>query len=382
MTSHRFVLSGALHAISPAALAAASLTCLVTCLLAVPLHAEPPGYGELAASQAGQNAQPGARRSPAHVSPPPADEVSPQEQALIAAPYPPHFNADPKTAAEWKALIDARAAVTARVVPGLKERFQLTVEPRLIAGVKSYVVTPATIPAKNANRLLVHVHGGGYVFAPGDAALPEALLLAGFGGFKVISVDYRMPPDAPYPAAMDDAMAVWKEAVKMAPPKNMAIFGTSTGGAMTLAMVLRAKAENLPLPGAIAPGTPWSDIAKVGDTYETNEWVDNILVTWDGWLGRAAKLYANGTDLKHPYISPIYGDFTGFPPAILTSGTRDLFLSNTVRTHRKLRRAGVEADLNVYEGQSHAQYGADPNAPETKEAFTDIANFFDRHLGN
>jgi acetyl esterase/lipase len=100
------------------------------------------------------------------------------------------------------------------------------------------------------------------------------------------------------------------------------------------------------------------------------------------WLGRAAKLYANGTDLKNPYISPIYGDFSGFPPAILTSGTRDLFLSNTVRTHRKLRRAGVEADLNVYEGQSHAQYGFDPSAPETKEAFTDIANFFDRHLGN
>jgi acetyl esterase/lipase len=370
MTAYRFVL--------PAAL---SLTCLLTSL-AVPLHAQPAGYGELAAGQAAQNVQAGARRSPAHVSPVPTEEVSPQEQALIAAPYPPHFNADPKTAAEWKELINARAAVTAKAVPVLKDRFQLNVEPKLIAGVKAYIVTPATIPAKNANRLLVHVHGGGYVFGPGEAALPEALLLAGFGGFKVISVDYRMPPDAPYPAAMDDAMAVWKEAVKMAPPKNMAIFGTSTGGAMTLAMVLRAKAENLPLPGAIAPGTPWSDIAKVGDTYETNEWVDNVLVTWDGWLGRAAKLYAAGASLKNPYISPIYGDFSGFPPAILTSGTRDLFLSNTVRTHRKLRRAGVEADLNVYEGQSHAQYGFDPNASETKEAFTDIANFFDRHLGN
>ena len=166
----------------------------------------------------------------------------------------------------------------------------------------------------------------------------------------------------------------------MAPPKNMAIFGTSTGGAMTLAMVLRAKAENLPLPGAIAPGTPWSDIDKVGDTYETNEWVDNILVTWDGWLGRAAKLYANGTDLKDPYISPIYGDFSGFPPAILTSGTRDLFLSNTVRVHRKMRAAGVEAELVVFEGQSHAQYAADPFAPETKEHFEEVARFFDKHL--
>jgi acetyl esterase/lipase len=160
----------------------------------------------------------------------------------------------------------------------------------------------------------------------------------------------------------------------------MAIFGTSTGGAMTLAMVLRAKDEKLPRPAAIAPGTPWADIGKIGDTYASNEWVDNVLVTWDGWLGRAAKLYANGESLKNPYISPIYGDFRGFPPTILTSGTRDLFLSNTVRTHRKLRRAGVVAELNVYEGQSHAQYQFNINAPETREAFTDIAKFFDKHL--
>jgi acetyl esterase/lipase len=263
----------------------------------------------------------------------------------------------------------------------MKEKFGVTVEPTNIGGIKSFIVTPRTIPDANRNRLLVHVHGGGYVFGPGEAALPEAILLSGIGGFKVISVDYRMPPDFPYPAAMDDAMAAWKEAVKMADPRNMAIFGTSTGGAMTLAMVLRAKAEKLPLPAAIAPGTPWSDIGKIGDTYETNEWVDNVLVTWDGWLGRAAKLYADGHDLADPFISPIYGDFAGFPPTILTSGTRDLFLSNTVRTHRKLRRAGVEADLNVYEGLSHAQYAASMNAPETKEAFTDIARFFDRHLG-
>jgi dienelactone hydrolase len=183
-------------------------------------------------------------------------------------------------------------------------------------------------------------------------------------------------------AAMDDATAVWKELVKKHKPRNMAVFGTSTGGAMTLALVLRAKAEKLPIPAAIAPGTPWSDIAKIGDTYETNEWIDNVLVTWDGWLGRAAKLYAAGRDLKDPQLSPIYGDFAGFPPTILTSGTRDLFLSNTVRTHRKLRRAGVTADLHVYEGQSHAQYGFNADAPETKEAFTEIARFFDRHLGH
>jgi monoterpene epsilon-lactone hydrolase len=338
-------------------------------------------YDQTAAAQAAANGKPGARTLPAHVLQVPTAEISPQVQALIVGPYPPHMNADPKDAAEWKELINRRAAQAIAQLPAMKEKLGVTVEPTVIAGVKSFIVTPKTIPAANRNRLLVHVHGGGYVFGPGEAALPEAILLAGFGGFKVISVDYRMPPDFPYPAAMDDAMAVWKAAVKMAKPANMAIFGTSTGGAMTLAMVLRAKAEKLPLPAAIAPGTPWSDIDKIGDSYASNEWVDNVLVSWDGWLGRAAKLYAAGHDLKDPYISPIYGDFRGFPPTILTSGTRDLFLSNTVRTHRKLRRAGVVAELNVYEGMSHAQYSFDMSAPETKEAFTDIARFFDKHLG-
>jgi acetyl esterase/lipase len=346
------------------------------------VQAQPSGYNETAAAQGAANAQPGARRSPARVSPVPTNEVSPQMQAMIGGPYPPHFNADPKDAAEWKELINRRAALVVAGLPALKEKLGVTVESTKIGGVNAFIVTPKAIAPRNKKRLLMHVHGGGYVFGPGESGLPEAMLLAGFGGYKVVSVDYRMPPDHPYPAAMDDATAVWKELVKKHKPRNMAVFGTSTGGAMTLALVLRAKAEKLPIPAAIAPGTPWSDIARIGDTYETNEWIDNVLVTWDGWLGRAAKLYAAGRDLKDPQLSPIYGDFAGFPPTILTSGTRDLFLSNTVRTHRKLRRAGVTADLHVYEGQSHAQYGFNADAPETREAFTEIARFFDRHLGH
>ena len=163
--------------------------------------------------------------------------------------------------------------------------------------------------------------------------------------------------------------------------KNVGIFGTSTGGGMTLAMVLRAKMEHLPLPGAIAPGTPWSDMTKTGDSFYANEMVDNVLVSDDGFLHAAALLYANGHDLKDPLLSPVYGDMHGFPPTILTTGTRDLFLSNTVRVHRKLREAGVEAVLQVFEGESHAQYYRDINAPETKEYNAEIAGFFDRHLG-
>jgi acetyl esterase/lipase len=301
-------------------------------------------------------------------------------QAMIGAPFPPHFNADPKTPAEWKDLIDRRAKLSIANVPVMKEKLGVRVEETKIAGVHCFIVTPNKIPPENRRRLLVHVHGGGYVFGPGEAALPEAIMMAGFGGFKVISVDYRMPPDFPYPAAMDDAMAVWKEVVKANDPKKTAIFGTSTGGGMTLAMVLRAIKEGLPLPAAIAPGTPWSHITETGDTYFANEMLDNVLVSYRGWLGDAAKLYANGTDLKDPMLSPIYGDFHGFPPAILTTGTRDLFLSNTVRTHRKLRDAGIEAQLIVFEGLSHAQYLFDPAMPESKEHFREVTAFFERHL--
>lgn len=325
-------------------------------------------------------AQEGTRKAPARDIPVPTAEVSPAMQAVIGAPLQATWNTHPKDAAAWKELINARAEAVAKTLPAMRERLGVKVEPTKIGGVSAFIVTPDNIPEANRDRVLVHVHGGGYVFFPGESGTREAILMAGYGKFKVISVDYRMPPDHPYPAAMDDAMAVWKEVVKTNDPKKMAIFGTSTGGGMTLAMVLRARKEGLPLPAATAPGTPWSDMTKTGDTFFTNEMIDNILVSNDGWLGDAAKLYAGGTDLKDPQLSPVYGDYAGFPPTILTSGTRDLFLSNTVRVHRKLRQAGVVSDLHVFEGQSHAQYAGDPYAPETKEHFGELAAFFDKHL--
>ncbi len=272
------------------------------------------------------------------------------------------------------------AADAVAAIPDLRAALHVKIEPATIGGVKAYIITPETIAPTNRNRLLIYFHGGGFVLRPGEAGLPEAMQMAGFGHFKVISVDYRMPPDFPYPAAMDDAMAVYRATLKTMKPKNIGLFGTSAGGNIVLEMVLRAKSEKLPLPGAIAPGTPWSDMTKTGDSYFTNEMTDNILVSYDGFWGAAAKLYANGRDLKDPQFSPVNGDMHGFPPTILTSGTRDLFLSNTVRVHRKMRLAGVEADLQVFEGQSHAQYNRDIHAPETIDYNNEVARFFDKHL--
>jgi epsilon-lactone hydrolase len=332
------------------------------------------------APQALGQAPSGAREVPARSVPVP-ETVSPQVQKLIGAPLTPTWNVIPSTPDEWKAQVNAGAEATVKTLPALREALKVKVEPMTIDGVKAYMVSAVDIPPENQNRLLVHVHGGCFVSFPGESGTAEAIYLAGFGRLKVISVDYRMPPDHPYPAALDDAMTVWKAAVKMADPKKMAIFGSSAGGNLTLAMVLRAKQEGLPLPAAIAPGTPMSDLTGAGDTFQTNAILDNVLVSYDASCTKRAALYTAGRDLKDPLLSPVYADMHGFPPTILTSGTRDLLLSNTVRVHRKLRQAGVEAVLQVFEGQAHAQYYRDVTAPETKDAFEEIATFFNKHLG-
>jgi acetyl esterase/lipase len=318
---------------------------------------------------------------PAKTLPVPQGDVSPQVQKLIAAPLRSGWNVLPKTGEEWKPIADAGAEPTIKNLPGLLERMNVKIEKSTVDGVRVFMVTPGTIAPENANRLVIHMHGGCYVLNPREAGLPEAVLLAGFGGFKVIAVEYRMPPEAYFPAALDDGMTVYKNALKSMPAKNIGFIGTSAGGALVLEMGLRAKQLNLPMPGAISSGTPMSDVTKVGDTFYTNELVDNVLVSRDGFCDAGAKVYANGHDMKDPLISPVYGDYTGFAPTILTSGTRDLLLSNTVRVHRKLRDAGVESFLQVFEGQSHAHYLRDDSAPETKATFKEISGFFDKHMG-
>jgi monoterpene epsilon-lactone hydrolase len=319
------------------------------------------------------------RTVPARTLPVPTD-VSPQLQAIIARPIPPNFNVVPKTADEWAALQKVWANTVGQAVPAQAQRLHVTVEKSQLAGVTVYAVTPEQVAPENRKRLLIHIHGGCYVLGGGIAAAGEAVLMAGIGHYKVISIDYRMPPADYFPAALDDVVSVWREALKTHPAKAMAVFGSSAGGALTLEMVLRLKELGLPLPAAIAPGTPMADLTGVGDSFATNAMVDNVLVSRDGACDPAAQFYANGHDLKDPLLSPIYGDMHGFPPAILTTGTRDLLLSNTVRVHRKLKDAGVEAELNVFEAMAHGNYARDETAPETQQAFGDIAKFFDRHL--
>ncbi len=241
-------------------------------------------------------------------------------------------------------------------------------------------MTPAKVDPSNAKRLFVHLHGGAYVLGGGVAGTSEAIVIARYAEMPVMSIDYRMPPAHPFPAAVDDVVAVWRGLLKDRAASSMALGGTSAGGGLALASSQRLRQLKLDLPGALWAGTPWADLTKTGDSQFINEGIDRMLVTYDGVLVAAARLYAGGHSLKTPLISPVYGDFVGFPPTQLVTGTRDLFLSDTARVHRKLRVAGAVADLNVYEGMSHAGYLVALRSPESRQVYGELGAFLKRHL--
>ena len=243
--------------------------------------------------------------------------------------------------------------------------------------------TPIVVVRENDAFYMMCEKRGGYVFGEGVAGTTEGTLMAYYNNYKVVAVDYRLAPEHPYPAAIDDAFAVYKELVKKYGAQNIAVLGTSTGGAMTLILALQCIEGGVPVPGALISGTPWSEMDKIGDSYVTNEGVDNILGTYDHLIKASAEVYAGGADLKDPLISPIYAkgeELAQFPPTLLVTGTRDLFLSNTARMHKLLLMNGAEAELLVYEAMSHAQYYLVPDAPETADHHKLMDMFLDEHF--
>ena len=152
------------------------------------------------------------------------------------------------------------------------------------------------------------------------------------------------------------------------------VSGASAGGNLAAALCLRARDEGLPLPAGLVLVSPEADLTESGDTFATNLGIDHTL----GSLMEANLLYAAGHDLTDPYLSPLFADFAGeWPPTILTSGTRDLYLSNTVRLHRRLRAAGHAADLHVWEAMAHAGF---MGAPEDLELVAELRRFVDACL--
>jgi acetyl esterase/lipase len=224
------------------------------------------------------------------------------------------------------------------------------------------------------------VHGGAYVLNGGTACVAEALVIAQGIKMRALSIDYRMAPRHPYPAAVDDVVTVYSRLLTERPARSIAMGGASAGGGITMSAVQQIIKLDVDVPGALYLGTPGSDLSGTGDTFHTNQGVDRNIPTYDGIIEAMVSLYAGDLDLKDPRISPIYGDFVGFPPTILVSGTRDLFLSNTVRTHTKLRQAGAVADILVFEGVSHADYLIEMASPESQLFLAELNRFFGQYL--
>ncbi len=240
------------------------------------------------------------------------------------------------------------------------------------------IVTPEAMPEANRDKVLLNLHGGG--FNSDSGSYTETIPIAGYAKIKVVAVLYRLAPEHPYPAAVDDSVAVYKELLKTYKPEHIAIYGTSAGAILTAEVAARLKQLDLPLPAALGIFSGMGDFARDGDS-----------IALYGLRGFAGHLdppgpgphdpyYVAATDPKDPVLSPIYSDLRGLPPTLFVTSGRDLLLSGTVNLHRAYLNAGVDARLVVYDALPHA-FWYNSNLPESIEANKLMAEFFVKQLG-
>ncbi len=255
-----------------------------------------------------------------------------------------------------------------------------------ISGVHVDVVTPRDgVPLANQHRVLINLHNGGFLIGGGDGGLDESVPVAAIGKMKVVSVDYRMWPEYRHPAALEDLTTVYRALLKDYRPANIGIYGCSAGGLTAAESTAWFERENLPRPGAIGifganGGAPFAGDSgylaaplAYGDMPPASS-ADVVMPNPHG--------YFTGTDLRDPLVAPIYWPavMRKFPPTLLITGTRALEMSSVVYFHTQLVKAGVDADLHLWEAMPYC-FLLDPGLPESREAYDVIGKFFDRHLG-
>lgn len=252
-----------------------------------------------------------------------------------------------------------------------------TIVDRTIAGVPVHVVTPEGMPRENDDKVLINLHGGSFNADSGSFA--ESIPIAGYTKIKVIAVLYRLAPEYPFPAAVDDGVAVYKELLKTYKPDHIVIYGTSAGAALTAEIAVKLSQLKMPMPAALGIFSTLDSFARMGDSWS--------IFTLRGFAGHLDPpdgsvhdpYYVGTTDLKDPVLSPIYADLHGFPPALFISSGRDALLSGTANLHRAYLRAGVDARLVVFDALPHA-FWYDASLPESIEASHIMADFFVKQL--
>jgi epsilon-lactone hydrolase len=329
---------------------------------------------------------------------PPSSYMSPQaRQSLIDStrtPQNPIWSDVNAPIAKLRELSEGPAGKGAEFA---KARYAVDIQERSMGGVRTRVVTPKSgVAARNARRVLIELHGGGFFTGAGGQALLESIPVAAVGGYKVIAVDYRQGPEHKFPAASEDVATVYKELLKEYQASNIGMFGCSTGGSLTAMAAAWFQKEKLPRPGAIGifsggafagfedlPHTPG---AWGGDS----RYIAPVLGGEPAWpidpkdvrLPAVTTIYLKGTNLQDPLVSPALHPnvLAKFPPTLVLAGTRSFGMSAAVQTHRELVKAGVDADLHVWDGVGHCFY-YDFDLPESQEAFAVMTQFFDRQLG-
>lgn len=310
------------------------------------------------------------------------DTVSPEARKLIGSQFWNISERDHRSdesgeakLAQQRALADATEERLAKDALAL---YPADVQRATIAGVPVRVITPKDGAAEHRDRVLINLHGGGFVADWGS--LTESIPIASLAHTTVISVLYRLAPEHPFPAAVDDATAVYRELLKTRRPTAIGIYGTSAGAILTLETSANLRRVRLPLPGALGVFSGTGDLTRRGDS-------DSLFSV----TGLAGPLESNGQRFLEEYVgkadrhdsvlSPLWGDLRGFPPTLFISSTRDMLLSDTALAHRAFLRAGVAAQLIVFEALQHGFWN-DPKLPESQEADRAIAQFFDTHLSN
>jgi acetyl esterase/lipase len=304
--------------------------------------------------------------------------ISPEAQAFLSSPPPVEQTSMPalEDKAGWRAHIQQADRVLIAITAQQAQAHPAETVTHSLSAAPIYEITPKSLSHRNEKWAILYIHGGGFMMGGGQAAAYAAMPIASLAETRTYSVDYRMPPDHPFPAGLDDCVEAYRWLLERYKPENIALYGPSAGGNLAPACILKARDLGLPLPAACAVHSPAADCTESGDSYETNDTIDIVLKHRSGGL---FALYADGHDLTDPLISPIFGDYAkGFPPTILTSGTRDLLLSSTVLLHRALRRAGVKAELHVWEAMTHTPFFG---APEEKELLIEQTQFMLCHMG-
>jgi acetyl esterase/lipase len=247
---------------------------------------------------------------------------------------------------------------------------------RALGGVPAVqIATPQSL----SDRHILFLHGGGYVTGSPELYRHVTWRIAAAARARLSALDYRLAPEHPFPAALDDAVAAWRALLADgAEPRRSAFLGDSAGGGLALALGLRLRDEKMPLPAAIVALSPWTDLALSGESMRGNAGADPMesAAIASDFAGR----YLDGADPCHPYISPLYGDPSGLPPTLIQVGSDEVLRDDSVRMAARMRDAGVPVDLEIWPRMPHVWHVFAAVMPEARQAIGRIGEFVEQHI--